>query len=375
VAVTTDRALRGLAVDGWAAAAVALGTALAAWMLAERMRDRAASAAEPLSIDDTFAGIRRASADVQVHPGRRLEATRQLLVEVFDPRRIDVVDGADAADASSNGARRRPAAQVLSGGSVMIVGVPRIEDASEARAWLRLQHARQGRRRFTAADARLADLLVEQVQRAAAYDDAVERGRAEERLRLAQDLHDDIGARLLTLMYQAPNPQVEDYVRHTLQDLKTLTRGLAAGSQPLADAAAEWKADLQQRLDLAGIALDWSLEADREIVLGTRHWSSLTRIVRELVSNAIAHAGAGRLEVRLRVEGGALSLVVADDGGGRAPQAWSHGLGLAGVRKRVKALAGDVRWLEGETGGIVCEVTVPLSTPGVVDEGAGSRPA
>ena len=71
---------------------------------------------------------------------------------------------------------------------------------------------------------------------------AVERGRSEERVRIAQDLHDDIGARLLTLMYKASSPEMEDYLRHTLKDLKTLTRGLAAPSHPLSWAVAEWKA-------------------------------------------------------------------------------------------------------------------------------------
>jgi signal transduction histidine kinase len=51
--------------------------------------------------------------------------------------------------------------------------------------------------------------------------------------------------------------------------------------------------------------------------------------------------------------------VVSDDGVGREPQAWSHGLGLGGVRKRVKQLGGDVVWRENTPGGIVCRVTVP----------------
>ena len=50
---------------------------------------------------------------------------------------------------------------------------------------------------------------VEQLKRAVAYDKAVERGRSEERARIAQDLHDDIGARLLTLMYKAQSPEME----------------------------------------------------------------------------------------------------------------------------------------------------------------------
>ena len=66
-----------------------------------------------------------------------------------------------------------------------------------------LRFAERGKRMFSRDDARLTDRVVEQLRRAVAYDKAVERGRSEERARIAQDLHDDIGARLLTLMYKA----------------------------------------------------------------------------------------------------------------------------------------------------------------------------
>jgi signal transduction histidine kinase len=41
---------------------------------------------------------------------------------------------------------------------------------------------------------------------------------------------------------------------------------------------------------------------------------------------------------------------------GRNPQAWSHGLGLGGVRKRVKQLGGEVDWRENLERGITCHV-------------------
>jgi signal transduction histidine kinase len=212
---------------------------------------------------------------------------------------------------------------------------------------------------FTLDDARLADRVVDQLQRAVAYDRAVERGRSEERQRIAQDLHDDIGARLLTLMYQAPDAEMENYLRHTLQDLKTLTRGLAASEHRLSHAAAEWKADLTQRLTAAQVELGWSLLADRDLKLSVVQWSALTRVLRELASNTMAHGQATRLDVQFNLQRRQLLLVVSDDGQGRDPQSWSHGLGLGGVRKRVKLLGGTVQWREGQPRGIVCEVRVP----------------
>jgi signal transduction histidine kinase len=160
-------------------------------------------------------------------------------------------------------------------------------------------------------------------------------------------------------MYQAQTPEMEDYIRHTLQDLKTLTRGLASRDHRLSHAAAEWKADITQRLAAAQVQLSWSCQIDRDCALSMVQWSALTRVLRELVSNALYHAQATRVDVSLMLEGRRLALSVADDGQGRAPETWSHGLGLGGVRKRVKLLGGKVAWRENSPRGIACAVRVP----------------
>jgi signal transduction histidine kinase len=236
-------------------------------------------------------------------------------------------------------------------------------DAAPASRSIVIRFANRGRRLFTREDARLTDRVVEQLRRAVAFDKAVEQGRSEERARLAQDLHDDIGARLLTLMYKAQSPEMEEYVRHTLQDLKTLTRGLAAPNHRLSHAAAEWKADLAQRLTAAHVQLGWTFEIDEDILLSVVQWSALTRVLRELVSNAIAHAQATRVDVEFTLRAGRLELSVGDNGGGRNPRAWSHGLGLGGVRKRVKQLGGEVEWRELQPRGIACQVTLRDFSP------------
>ena len=92
------------------------------------------------------------------------------------------------------------------------------------------------------------------------------------------------------------------------------------------------------------MTLGWVFGADRELTLTVVQWSALTRIVRGSPAT-IAHARATHVEVALELTGNALSLSVADDGRGGDPQTWSHGLGLGGVRKRVKQLGGEVEWL------------------------------
>lgn len=296
-----------------------------------------------LTTERIFEHLYRAAREVQSHPQQFSRVLGRLLSELFEPLEVQTL------------ARVPANSLVVGGGAALVVPVRDIDDnGTPATAWA-LRYAQRGQRLFTHEDARLADRVAEQLRRAVAYDLAVERGRYEERQRIAQDLHDDIGARLLTLMYQAPTPELEDYIRHTLQDLKTLTRGLAAAEHRLSHAAAEWKADLHQRLTAAQVRLEWACSYSHDMSLSVVQWSALTRLLRELVSNSLYHGHASCIEVSMRFEPTGLTLAVADDGVGHNPQAWAHGLGLGGVRKRVKLLGGEVSWRENQPRGIVCE--------------------
>ena len=304
-----------------------------------------------LTTEQMFEHLYRIARAAEAAPQRSAELLAQLLQVLFEPLKVDLME------------HRSLRTCVTADGSSMLVPVPPLgtDDSphdTPTYVSVRVRFAQRGRHLFTAEDARLTDRIVEQFRRAVHFDKAVEQGRREERHRLAQDLHDDIGARLLTLMYKAESPEMEEYARHTLQDLKTLTRGLAASNHRLSHACVEWKSDLAHRLSAAHIDLKWSVAFDDDILLTVVQWSALTRILRELVSNAIAHAQACQLDIDVRLERDHMDLTVTDDGVGRSPQTWSHGLGLGGVRKRVKQLGGDVEWTEQVPRGISCHVTM-----------------
>ncbi len=337
--------------------AVTLSTVLYAaarpWLIARLVGSGGAAA----SAEQMFDSLYRAARDIEHLPELAQDHVLRLLRELFDPQHIEPLQ------------RVLTRARVSPDGSALVVPMPMIPalmpsatDAERERSVNRsvvLRAAQRGTRMFTREDARLIDRVMEQLRHAIVFDRAVEHGRNEERARIAQDLHDDIGARLLTLMYKAQNPEIEEYLRHTLQDLKTLTRGLAASSHKLSHAAAEWKADITQRLLATHCDLTWSFTMDRDMPLSVVQWSALTRILRELVNNIIAHAHATTVEVFAQCERGRLLLTVTDDGIGRQPESWSPGLGLGGVRKRVRLLDGEVAWRERFGRGIRCELRLP----------------
>jgi signal transduction histidine kinase len=309
-----------------------------------------------LSAERMFDSLYRVARELEQTPEQVARHLGGLLREVFDPLEV--------ARTGKPVSRIRVALD----GSTLVVPIPVLAgdgagppSGPHPGGAIVLRFARRGQRLFTHEDLQLAERLIEQLRGAVAYDRAVEHGRTEERTRIAQDLHDDIGARLLTLMYKAQDSEVEEYIRHTLQDLKTLTRGLAAGNHRLSHAAAEWKSDITGRLAATGCDLHWSHSADRDILLTVVQWSGLTRVLRELVNNIITHAQASQVDISVHVDRGLMTLIVSDDGIGRAPETWSHGLGLGGVRKRVKLLGGRVEWAELPERGIRCEVRATLS--------------
>lgn len=351
-AVCLEALLRGaVGLTPAAAMTAAIVLALSAFVLLQPWLRAPLAGLRPAQAEHLFDHLLRAARNTEDDPQLASQSLRTLLEQVFEPAEVTHT-------------RHTPrSTRIFGAGSTLVVPLAARDGEREPPGALVLRYAQQGRRLFGADDARLADRAAAQLQRATHYGEAVERGRSEERVRLAQDLHDDIGARLLTLMYRASDPQVEDYLRQTLKDLKTLTRGLAADGRRLSEAAAEWKSDLGQRLEAVHCVLRWSLTADEDPELGVVQWSALTRLLRELVSNVIAHAAATQVEVELNVARGRLTLVVSDDGCGGDPAGWSPGLGVSGVRKRVRQLGGQVAWRQRTPHGIDCRVELPLRPP------------
>jgi len=201
-------------------------------------------------------------------------------------------------------------------------------------------------------------------QMAAAYDRErgllAERSAGQERERIYRDLHDNLGARLLSLVYSARDERQAGLAREALAEMRGIIAASHVEGGALADLAAEWRLEAELRAEDTKLRVDWQVQGDA--VLGARQRFQLECIVRELVSNALEHSGGDQLVVQWQVQDQRLQLNVSDNGHGLAAGR-ADGTGLQGVRARVADLGGTAMWTPVAPQGLRCRVDIPLSAP------------
>jgi len=229
-----------------------------------------------------------------------------------------------------------------------------------------LRHPARGSRLFRREDIADAEVLSGMARRALEAQREREQGALAERGRLMRDLHDDLGAKLLSLVYMARESETEALARSALRDMRDVLAALEAASCSLAEALVDWSAEARGRAEAMGFQLAWEEEGtDAEhLQLSARQRTNIGRVLRESITNALKHARAERLEVRVRWSGGHLSLVVEDDGAAGAcdPATWKTGTGTRAIRQRATDLGGTVEWTPGARGCRV-ELRLPLESP------------
>lgn len=295
----------------------------------------------------------RAVTDVALTPPGESRAARwqALLSAEFDPLRIDILPDPPASPRLTD----EGAALDMPG----IDGLPA----------LRLIWARGGRALFSPRDLARAQELAIMLAEASASRRAYETGVAEERARIAQDMHDNIGIQLMGALHSPAPARKDALIRETLSDLRDIISNANRGDLPLDELLADLRASLGEHLASAGITLDWQAEGAGPAHLPQRHAHALRSILREAVGNALRHSGAARVTVRVRVGDGVLQMVVEDDGCGpdaSALPASNGGNGLPNMRARATGLGGSVTIDRGAAGGTRVQADLPLTAEGSV---------
>ncbi|MFD1860187.1 two-component sensor histidine kinase [Aeromicrobium camelliae] len=172
--------------------------------------------------------------------------------------------------------------------------------------------------------------------------------RTAERLRISRELHDLVGHQLTVLTLEleaarhregpAARPHVEragEVARSLLSDVR------ATVGQMREQPATDLRAALERvARDVPGLDVD--LVVDDDLTVDDDQAAALVRAVQEVVTNALRHAEAQELWVRVERDGTRVHLSAADDGRG-APEI-SPGNGLRGLAERFEALGGGVEY-------------------------------
>ncbi|WP_322048631.1 ATP-binding protein [Paraburkholderia sp. J67] len=209
--------------------------------------------------------------------------------------------------------------------------------------------------------------ILDREEAAVAQRDAI----AAERNRILQEMHDGMGAHLITALHLARRDDVERVtlvrsIEESIQDMRSIIDSLDLGDRDIVPLLANLRSRLEPRLSALGIRLVWGVIAPLPEIAHLTPQSALAvmRIIQECVNNAIQHAQARTLRIGARADGDGVRIEIADDGRGFDSSAVREGArGIAGMRARARALHARVSILSSPQGmpGTTVIVYVPCS--------------
>jgi signal transduction histidine kinase len=243
---------------------------------------------------------------------------------------------------------------------------------------------------------------------------------AEERLRIARELHDTVAHSMATITVQAGTALhllhgdgtglaatpagiatvltgIRDTSKSALAEMRTVlgqlrsgsgsgsgsgpdpgtgaVAGTGAGTGAVSDAGTgtgtgpglERLAALRDAVGAAGVPVTVSVTGT-SVALPPAVDHAAYRILQESLTNVLRHAGPdAKATVCLRYEPGCLSLAVSDDGSADRPPRGGHGIneghGITGMRERAAAVGGTLTAAPTDGGGFQVSATLPTGDP------------
>jgi len=197
-----------------------------------------------------------------------------------------------------------------------------------------------------------------------------------ERARIARDLHDSVGQSLSSIKLAAemlgsvavgklaePLQQLRSDTTEMIREVRRVSSDLRPGALEytgLPDAVAELCCVTTERFGLTAQLHVLPNLPELEV----RTVSHLYRICQEAIRNAVEHARAGRIEVRLELAGKKLTMSIEDDGQGIQEETQGtgrRGIGLRSIRERAELLGGTASVSSQPGAGTRVEVIVPIT--------------
>jgi signal transduction histidine kinase len=216
----------------------------------------------------------------------------------------------------------------------------------------------------------------ELVGRAAALEREAASALADERARMARELHDIVSHNLSVVVLQAAGARASGASASTLEKIERSGREALVEMRRLlgvlredGDSHPELAPQpgiaqleiLAETVRAAGLAVELKIDGDYH-ALPSALELSVYRIVQEALTNTLKHAGPARAQVLVRCDNGTLTVDVVDDGAVPSPSG-PAGHGLEGMHERVALFGGALHAGPRQDGGWAVHARLPIAAP------------
>ncbi|HLX95628.1 MAG TPA: ATP-binding protein [Verrucomicrobiae bacterium] len=205
-----------------------------------------------------------------------------------------------------------------------------------------------------------------------------QRAMEQERARIAQDLHDELGSGITEIgmlaarvkFATAPDGKRNEYleqVREKAREMVTALDEIVWAMNPKHDSLASLVSYFclyaERFLGLANIA--WSLEGisrTSDHTVDSRHRHQLFLAFKEALTNVVRHSGASEVRLGIKVEQGQVWLTINDNGRGFSSEIPTEEMdGVANMRARIEKLGGRFEITSQAGHGTIVRFNMPLS--------------
>ncbi len=203
-----------------------------------------------------------------------------------------------------------------------------------------------------------------------AYEQLSETAVYEERNRIAKDIHDNAGHSMTTVIMQTeaaklliesnPDEAKSRIISANIQAKNALEQmresvHLLAGRQQTRTLKEEIEGIIAQTIDGTELKIRCDLE---DVSAGTGEHRFICNSVKECLVNGIKHGKATAFYVEMKKIGEMLNVLISDNGRG-APEGFSEGFGLKGIRHNVEAFGGSCSFSCTDDEGFEVEISLP----------------
>ena len=201
--------------------------------------------------------------------------------------------------------------------------------------------------------------------------------REQERIRIAREIHDELGQSLTALKFDVAwlSSKVTTGNRAVVERFRAMSTAIDGTIHSVRKISTQLRPDILDKLGLSA-AIEWQLQEFRkrtgiqyhftsqpqDVHIDEQQSTALFRICQEALTNVVRHGQPSRVRVELEQLDGEVTLQVEDNGGGIGADklADPNSLGLLGMRERAASLRGDLTVYKNEKNGTTVAARLPI---------------